>query len=145
MSTQARVATSMDAFITVCPFCCARSSTHTLIRSAWIILHTTSYVYLSVRLYLSLVWHRTSRTFHNKQYTLTTVMKIKSFGTCATSGGRSGSFETCLHGFQEMSSAFTMGFGLPPLARRLDPLLLQCDGSHGLCHQALAVTAFSNV
>lgn len=49
MSTQARVATSMDAFITVCPFCCARSSTHTLIRSAWIILHTTSYVYLSVR------------------------------------------------------------------------------------------------
>lgn len=48
MITQARDATSMDAFITVCPFCCARYSTCTIIRSAWLVLYTASYAYLPV-------------------------------------------------------------------------------------------------
>lgn len=87
MITLTRNATSMDAFIEICPFCCARSSTCTHIRSsAWLILHTTSYVCLSVRLYQSGTAH--PATFHKQQYTLTTVMMIKSFGTCATSGRR---------------------------------------------------------
>lgn len=56
------------------------------------------------------LWHRTSRTFHNKQYTLTTVMMTKSSGTCATSGRRLEIIRTCLRWVQEMSSAFTVGF-----------------------------------
>lgn len=94
MSTQARDAKSMDAFITLCPFCCARSSTYTLIRSAWPILCTTSYVCLSVRppVRLSVRLYQLGTAhlarFTTKHYTLTTVMMIKTVGTCATSGRR---------------------------------------------------------
>jgi len=154
MSTQARDAKSMDAFITLCPFCCARSSTYTLIRSAWPILCTTSYVCQSVSLSVRLsacppvcttlpTWHRTSRTFHNKTlYPYDCYDGQKKLGHVRRAGGvKTIMWNMSILGLKNIEC---FHIGLPRLARRLYCLPLQCDGSHGLGPQAQASAASSH-